>query len=283
MTGDTSITQVFQGFNKTNIAYIVIIIAAYWLLTKLIERLFFWLEGRLSGRFRLYILPSMPVLRIFFLILAIMIIIPLIIKPTFQNLVAILGVVGLALGFAFKDYISSIIAGITVIYERCYRPGDWVKIDDAYGEIKSLGLRTLKLVTSDDTVVTIPHTKIWNTNIYNANDGKRELLCVADFYFHPNHDASQLRQKLYDVALTSPYINLERPIMVVVAEKPWGTHYRLKAYPIDGRDQFQFISDLTVRGKTALSKMDVKAITLPLAVNDKCNQGKPFAFIPFGL
>ncbi len=271
MTGDTTITQVFQGFNKTNIAYIAIIIAAYWLITKFIERLFFWLEGRVSGRFRLYILPSMPVLRIFFLILAIMIIIPLIIKPTFQNLVAILGVVGLALGFAFKDYISSIIAGITVVYERCYRPGDWVKIDEAYGEIKSLGLRTLKLVTPDDTIVTIPHTKIWNTNIYNANDGKRELLCVADFYFHPNHDAAQVRQKLYDVAITSPYINLDHSVMVVVAEKPWGTHYRLKAYPIDGRDQFQFISDLTVRGKIALSKMDVKAIPLPLAVNDKCN------------
>ncbi len=70
-----------------------------------------------------------------------MIIIPLVIKPTFQNLVAILGVAGLALGFAFKDYISSIIAGIAVIYERCYRPGDWVKIDDAYGEIKSLAIK----------------------------------------------------------------------------------------------------------------------------------------------
>lgn len=272
MTGDINITQAFHGINKTSIVYIAIIIAAYWLLTKLIERLFFLLEGRLSGRFRLYILPSMPLFRMFFLIVAIMIIIPLVIKPTLQNLIAVLGVAGLALGFAFKDYISCIIAGITVIYERCYRPGDWVKIDDAYGEIKSLGLRTLKLVTPDDTIVTIPHTKIWNTNIYNANEGKRELLCVADFYFHPKHDAAQVRQKLYDVALASPYINLERQIMVIVAEKPWGTHYRLKAYPIESRDQFQFISDLTVRGKTALSKMDVKAITLPIAVKDNYNQ-----------
>jgi hypothetical protein len=35
-------------------------------------------------------------------------------------------------------------------------------------------------------------------------------------------------------------------------EKPWGTHYRLKAYPVEPRDQFQFITDLTVRGKAAL-------------------------------
>jgi small conductance mechanosensitive channel len=42
---------------------------------------------------------------------------------------------------------------------------------------------------------------------------------------------------------------------VVVAEKPWGTHYRVKAYPVDGRQEFQFISDLTVRRKAALAPM----------------------------
>ncbi|MDO9532345.1 MAG: mechanosensitive ion channel family protein, partial [Deltaproteobacteria bacterium] len=40
--------------------------------------------------------------------------------------------------------------------------------------------------------------------------------------------------------------------------QPWGTHYQLKAYPLDSREQFQFISDLTVRGKDVLAKMGVK-------------------------
>ena len=48
-------------------------------------------------------------------------------------------------------------------------------------------------------------------------------------------------------------------------EKPWGTHYRLKAYPIDGREQFNFITDLTVRGKAALAGLDVSHVVAPIA------------------
>jgi len=38
-----------------------------------------------------------------------------------------------------------------------------------------------------------------------------------------------------------------------------------KAYPIDGRDQFKFTSDMTVRGKAALAKLGVKPASVPVA------------------
>jgi hypothetical protein len=107
-------------------------------------------------------------------------------------------------------------------------------------------------------MVMIPHKKIWDTNIHTANAGKRDLLCVADFYLDPDHDAFEVRYKLHSVPLTSPYVQLDRPISVIVSEKPWGTRYQLKAYPLDCRDQFQFTSDLTVRGRTALAHMGVR-------------------------
>jgi hypothetical protein len=53
------------------------------------------------------------------------------------------------------------------------------------------------------------------------------------------------------------------PFAVIVTEKPWGTHYRLKAYPVDSAQQFQFVSDLTVRGKAALSRLGVEFAAVP--------------------
>ncbi|MDD2389178.1 MAG: mechanosensitive ion channel [Desulfobacterales bacterium] len=261
MENNTTLLELLAEFNMVNIFTVLFIIGSAWLIIFLMERLIPWFAEKVPGRKRLLILSSVPFLRLLVMILAVGLIIPIVIKPTLQNLVAIFGVAGLALGFAFKDYVSSLIAGIVTIYEQPYRPGDWVKIDGAYGEVKSIGLRTLKMVTPDDTVVIIPHTKIWNTNIFNANSGHRDLQCIADFYLHPAHDAGKVRQKLYDVALTSPYTMLEKPVVVMVSEKPWGTHYRLKAYPVDGRDQFRFISDMTVRGKAALTRMDVKWVS----------------------
>ncbi len=267
---EADLTRIFKNLHQISLMRIFLVVAVAWLLTRMVERLLPWLAQQVTGRLRPYILPSVPVLRLVILIGAIASIIPLVIEPTFQNLIAILGAVGLAVGFALKDYVSSIVAGIVALYERPYRPGDWVQVDGAYGEVKSVGLRAFRLVTPDDNTVTIPNIKLWQSNVFNANDGNRDLMCVADFYLAPRHDAALVRQLLNDVVLTSPYVNLTRPRMVIVMEKPWGTNYKVKAYPVDGRDQFQFITDLTIRGKAALGELGIRsAMTWPVPVSDE--------------
>jgi hypothetical protein len=52
---------------------------------------------------------------------------------------------------------------------------------------------------------------------------------------------------------------------VIVQEKPWGTHYKLKAHVKDSRDQFQFVTDLTIRGKEALRAMNIRFAQAPYA------------------
>ena len=124
---------------------------------------------------------------------AIVSIVPLIIDPTPEKLLVASGVIAIALGFAFQEYFSSLLAGIVTIYERPYRVGDWIQIGDAYGEVTSIRFRAVEMRTPDDSVVLIPHKKLWDSTIYNDNNGNREHLCVADFYLHPEHDAEQVR------------------------------------------------------------------------------------------
>ena len=56
----------------------------------------------------------------------------------------------------------------------------------------------------DDTVVVIPHLKLWDQLIFNANDGRQNLLCAADFYLHPGHDAAQVPGPLEGDRLEDP-------------------------------------------------------------------------------
>ena len=81
----------------------------------------------------------------------------------------------------------------------------------------------------------------------------------------PHHDAAQVRQTLEAVAAESPYRLPDGPITVVVLEKPWRTHYRVKAYVKESRDQVSFSSDLTVRGKAMLLGRGIKAARVPVA------------------
>ena len=224
-----------------------------------------WLAERVPGRYRVYLLASVPVLRLAIILGSLVLLVPRIIQPTFENLVTLLGALGIAIGFAFKDYVSSLIAGIVTLYEMPYHPGDWIEIEGEYGEVRTIGMRAVEICTPDDTIVVIPHLKLWDKLIKNANDGTRHLMCIASFYLHPRHDPALVRTTLHQVALTSPYVQLKRPILVLAEEQPWATRYRLKAYPVDLRHQFLFTTDLTLRGKTALRELGIEFAQAPMS------------------
>ena len=240
----------------------VLLVLGVIVLARLIAFVIRWftthLAEKVSPRLRLLVLSTLPIVRLVIAIGAIMIIVPILVEPTFQNVITLVASVGLTLAFALKDYGSSLVAGLAAVFEKTYQPGDWIEVDGAYGEVKSIGARAVRIVTADDTEVIIPHLRLWSTSIFNATSGNRSLLCVTDFYLHPDHDASLARKRLEEVVKTSSYRKQETPVAVIVIEKPWGTHYRVKAYVKESREQFLFITDVTVRGKEAIRSLGIQ-------------------------
>lgn len=267
MQDSETIVRLLESITASALIVLALIVGGAIVLSMASRKLLVWLADKLHGQRRLYLLASIPLLRLLIIAVALVLILQQI-APTSQNILAVLGAAGLAIGFALKDYVSSIIAGIVAVNEMPYRPGDWIDINDTYGEVKHIGMRTIEIVTPDDTVVFIPHAKLWTELIANANDGSTNLQCVADFYLQPDHDATQVKDRLYDVVLASAYLQLDKPIVVILQEKPWGSHYRVKAYPIDPRQQFQFVSDLNVRGKATLRRLGVRFAAAGLQSRD---------------
>lgn len=249
-----TLESLFQRLDTASLLHIGLIVAGALAASLAAEKLLPWLANRLHGRRRHLVLALVPLLRLLIVLATVLLIIPMVIDPSLQNMVAVLGSLGLALGFALKDYASSLVAGVVAVAEAPYRNGDWVDIAGHYGEVVHVGMRAVQLLTPDDNLVSIPHLKLWSEPVINANDGGPTLQCSADFFLHPAHDGALVRGLLRDVALTSAYLAMGQPIAVVAQEFPWGTRYRLRAYPIDGRQQFRFVTDLTLRGKAELRR-----------------------------
>jgi small conductance mechanosensitive channel len=245
--------QLIHDLQDISFTKIGLILVGTWLAILIVRKLLPYLAERGPSQLRLYLLGGVPVIRMLLLVMATLWVIPIIFNITFQNFLVISGAMGVAIGFAFKDYASSLIAGIVAIFERPYSPGDWVEIDGDYGEVRSVGMRAIEICTPADNVIHVPHDKIWKSNISNANGGAHTLMCVASFYVAPDHDSAKVRAALRDVAMTSAYLEYDKPVLVMLTQTPLGTHYKLKAYPFDLRDQFEFVSDLTIRGKRALA------------------------------
>lgn len=216
-----------------------------------------WLSEKVPRRFRLAIKQSVPFIKGLILILLISYLLRLFIKLSETDLLAITGTIAVALGFAFKDYVSSIIAGVVTLFEGPFRMGDRVQIRDHYGEVIDYGLRGLRLRTPSDNIVTIPHNVVWTDAISSANSGQLEAQTVTEFFFDHNIDTEKVIPILYQAAYSSRYTQLKLPVVVIMQERPWATQFKLKSYPMDARDEFLYMTDLVRRTKQACTRLQL--------------------------
>ena len=249
----------------------IILLVAY-LTLRILDKLVIWLSERTAKEWRLRVKQFLPFLRMVVLTFAIAVLMNMFLNLSKENILAVTGTVAVALGFAFKDYVSSIIAGIVGLFESPYGVGDRIKIGDYYGEVVSYGLRSVRIQTPDDNTITIPHNKIWTESVSNANAGALEAQVVTKFYFAHDVEINLVKKILYRVAQTSKYTALKLPIVVVMSEKPWGTVFKLKAYPLDARDEFIYQTDLITRAKLAFTKHQLNYPSLPMSMDNEQKQ-----------
>lgn len=119
----------------------VLLVLAVLLLARLLISFVLWglrhTAEKVPPRLRLNILRLAPISRLLIGFGAVVIIVPILVEPTFQNVIALVASIGLALAFALKDYGSSLVAGLATVLENTYQPGDWIEVDGTYGEVKS--------------------------------------------------------------------------------------------------------------------------------------------------
>lgn len=258
-----NLTRLFNditGWTILQIALVILIcVISYQVVRFVIPRI----AEHLPARFRLLALNLIPLTRLSMFVVAVLFIIPMVFSLTLKNFVLVLGGLGVAFGFAIKDWATSAFAGVIAIFERPYRSGDWIRIGQDYGEVIDIHARSLKIRTPNDDVVTIPHARIWSENIVNANDGQKTLMCVADFHIAPDQPTQGVVEILTDVARTSPYLDWAQPVNVIMRNEIFATRVQLKAYPFELRDQFVFITDLTERGRDALVDAGITIVAAP--------------------
>lgn len=249
--------QILSKITGTKIIQAVFILIVAYGTIKLVDWLVIYLSEKAARHSRLRIKQFQPLVRTFVMTVTVILLMNLFLNLSRENVLAVTGTVAVALGFAFKDYASSIIAGIVGLFEAPYRVGDRISIDDEYGEVISYGLRGIRVRTPSDNIVTVPHNYIWTNSVSNANMGELEAQVLTEFYLAHEANPEQVENILYRIAYTSKYTHLQLPIIVVMSEHSWGSLFKLRAYPLDARDEFAYKTDLTVRAKKEFAKRNI--------------------------
>ncbi len=111
------------------------------------------------------------------------------------------GILGIAIGFAARDTLANLFAGVSIIADAPYKIGDWINLDGGdRGMVTAVGLRSTRILNRDDQEITIPNAIIANSRIINESAGPTPLsrirVAVGVAYGSDVHEVTRILEQV---------------------------------------------------------------------------------------
>jgi small-conductance mechanosensitive channel len=182
------------------------------------------------------------------------------------------GVAGIAIGFAAKDTLSNLIAGILLIIDRPFEVGDRIEIWSApknaatWGDVIDIGLRATKIRTTDNIVIVIPNNEIMKRDIINYTTITKEIRVRIPIGIAYDADIKKAKELIIKVAQELNWV-MQEPAPKVVVKNFGDSAIDLQAriWINEPRRRMDTISYVTDRVKQAF---DEEGIEIPFPKRD---------------
>jgi MscS family membrane protein len=126
--------------------------------------------------------------------------------------VASAGIAGAAIAFAAKDTIANFFGGISVFVDKPFKMGDYIVLDKGErGEVVDIGLRSTRIKTRDDIMITIPNSVIANTKVINESAPVPNFRVRIPIGVAYGSDIDLVQQTLLEIAQGNELIVPEPP------------------------------------------------------------------------
>jgi small-conductance mechanosensitive channel len=79
------------------------------------------------------------------------------------------------IGFGLQNIAQNFISGLIVLFEQPIRPGDFIKVGDAFGVVDHIGLRATRIVTRDQVTIIVPNSELVTTQVVNHSKPTQNL------------------------------------------------------------------------------------------------------------
>jgi small-conductance mechanosensitive channel len=182
------------------------------------------------------------------------------------------GVAGIAIGFAAKDTLSNLIAGILLIIDRPFEIGDRIEVWSAptgsasWGDVVDIGLRATKIKTTDNIVIIIPNNEIMKRDIVNYTIITSKIRVRVNIGVAYDANINKAKEIIIGVADSAEWIAKDPPPKVVV--RSFGessVDLQLRVWINDARKRMDTISYITDKVKT---EFDNEGIEIPYPKRD---------------
>ena len=166
------------------------------------------------------------------------------------SLVAVLGIGGIAVAFAAQETIANWIAGFILLVDKPFRIGDYIALDTEglrAGTVVDIGLRSTRVKTKGNTLITIPNAEFTKRDIYNyTSNNDRKIKAYVSISIGYDNDVDKARKVLASLCKNVPGV-LDKPDKPEVIVSGLGSHsvdLKLKVWIADAFNKLEIESAL---------------------------------------
>lgn len=126
-----------------------------------------------------------------------------------KAIAASLGVGGIAIALASKDTLTNFFGSLSIMTDNSFSQGDWIKAGDIEGTVVDIRMRTTRIRTFDNAMITVPNSQLANSHILNWSKrriGRRIKMSIGITYESKMEDVIQLREDIYEMLINHPGI-----------------------------------------------------------------------------
>jgi len=120
------------------------------------------------------------------------------------------GALGVGVGFGLQHVVNNMVSGLTLIFGRALKPGDWVTVESRRGQIAQVGMRSTRIRSGDNVDFFVPNATLLQTTIVNWTHDDPRARIAARYLVDSRADVARVKALLLRVAASHPRV-LPRP------------------------------------------------------------------------
>ena len=130
-----------------------------------------------------------------------------------KAIAASLGVGGIAIALASKDTLANFFGSLNIMTDNSFSQGDWIKTSSIEGTVVDIRMRTTRIRTFDNAMITIPNSQLANDHIMNWSKrkiGRRIKMNIGVTYESKMEDIVNLKTDIEAMLKEHPLIASEK-------------------------------------------------------------------------
>lgn len=169
-----------------------------------------------------------------------------------------LSIAGVIAGFAARDSLENFISGVTILVDRPFRVGDYIEVEDEFGQVDEITLRSTRIRTVRNEIIVLPNLEMITQQVINHT--KRNVLRIdIEFGIAYKEYPEEARQVLLPLVEDDDRIFEEpSPSVVVTSMSDSSVDMALRFYIRDPNQELPVRWEYTEKVRETLREADIE-------------------------